>query len=171
MGNRRDHFGRWDLRARLEEFAANQADRIRERLWPTSNTESLPVTVIPAPARKGTALQQVLEEEEARADGPSSSDSASRAGNGSSTTRTGTDEMVQLDRTRSAFSTHETSLPPNNPPLWPGVQHGNVYDDDDDYSYEGDSVMSDSVSVDRGRRDSGDESRPSQAPRTLAASR
>jgi hypothetical protein len=172
VGRLRDEFGRWDLRARFEDFAANQADRIRERLRPTSNTESLPVMVIPAPARKGAALQQVLEEEEARAgaNGPSSSGSTSRPGN-SSTTRDGTEEMMQLDRTRSVVPTQETPLPANNPPLWPGVQHGAVYDDDDEYSYEGDSVMSDTISVDRGRRGSGEGSRPSQAPRGLTASR
>lgn len=170
VGRGADDLSRWDLKARLEEFAANQADRIRERLRPTLNTESLPVTVIPAPARKGTALQQVLEEEETRSAGPSSSEPASRPGN-SSSTRDRTDEITPLDRTRSGPSTSDPPLSPSNPPLWPGVQHRSVYDDDDDYSFEDDSIISDAISVDRERRDSGDGSRPSQAPRDLAASR
>ncbi|KAI1406584.1 pH-response regulator protein palH/rim-21 [Hypoxylon fuscum] len=56
--------GRWDLRGRMEIFAAAQAERILERVRPTPDTESLPVTVIPAPPRRGAALAQLLEEEE-----------------------------------------------------------------------------------------------------------
>ena len=54
----------WDLRNRLEDFAVSQADRLRERIRPTVDTANLPVRVIPAPARRGMALAQVLEEEE-----------------------------------------------------------------------------------------------------------
>ncbi|KAK6950445.1 hypothetical protein Daesc_008773 [Daldinia eschscholtzii] len=56
--------GRWDLRGRVEMFAATQAERILERIRPTPDTDSLPVTVIPAPPRRGAALAQLLEEEE-----------------------------------------------------------------------------------------------------------
>ncbi|KAI0180276.1 pH-response regulator protein palH/rim-21 [Hypoxylon sp. FL1284] len=63
---RRDYesVGRWDLRGRAEIFAATQAERIMERVRPTPDTDSLPVTVIPAPPRRGAALAQLLEEEE-----------------------------------------------------------------------------------------------------------
>ncbi|KAL2136139.1 hypothetical protein VTI74DRAFT_5362 [Chaetomium olivicolor] len=57
----------WDLRGRLEEFAATQAERLREKFRPMPDTDSLPVTVIPAPPRRGAALAQLLEEEEREA--------------------------------------------------------------------------------------------------------
>ncbi|KAI0883407.1 pH-response regulator protein palH/rim-21 [Annulohypoxylon maeteangense] len=59
-----DSVGRWDLRGRMEIFTATQAERILERIRPTPDTDSLPVTVIPAPPRRGAALAQLLEEEE-----------------------------------------------------------------------------------------------------------
>ncbi|KAI1393884.1 pH-response regulator protein palH/rim-21 [Hypoxylon trugodes] len=63
---RRDYenVGRWDVRGRIEIFAAAQAERVLERIRPTPDTDSLPVTVIPAPPRRGAALAQLLEEEE-----------------------------------------------------------------------------------------------------------
>ncbi|KAM7222386.1 PalH/RIM21 domain containing protein [Rhypophila decipiens] len=60
----RDNSARWDIRTRLEEFAVTQAERLRERIRPTPDTDSLPVTVIPAPPRRGAALAQLREEEE-----------------------------------------------------------------------------------------------------------
>jgi hypothetical protein len=57
-----DEHGRWNLRGRLEDFAMNQAERMRERLRPTVDTSSLQVHVVPAPPRRGAALAQVLEE-------------------------------------------------------------------------------------------------------------
>ncbi|KAI0835540.1 PalH/RIM21-domain-containing protein [Hypoxylon sp. FL0890] len=65
---RRDYenLGRWDLKGRMEIFAATQAERIMERVRPTPDTDSLPVAVIPAPPRRGAALAQLLEEEELR---------------------------------------------------------------------------------------------------------
>lgn len=60
----REESSRWDIRARLEEFAATQAERLREKIRPTLDTDSLPVTVVPAPPRRGAALAQLLEEEE-----------------------------------------------------------------------------------------------------------
>ncbi|KAI1426195.1 PalH/RIM21-domain-containing protein [Xylaria sp. FL1777] len=61
----RDHetFSRWDIRGRMEEFAATQAERVLQRIRPTPDTDSLPVTVIPAPQRRGAALDRLLEEE------------------------------------------------------------------------------------------------------------
>ncbi|KAI1107256.1 pH-response regulator protein palH/rim-21 [Jackrogersella minutella] len=59
-----DSVARWDLRGRVEIFAAAQAERILEKVRPTPDTDSLPVTVIPAPPRRGAALAQLLEEEE-----------------------------------------------------------------------------------------------------------
>jgi hypothetical protein len=54
---------RWDFKSRFEDFAASQADRLRNHIRPTMDTESLPVTVIPAPPRRGTGLQQLREEQ------------------------------------------------------------------------------------------------------------
>ncbi|CAP68629.1 uncharacterized protein PODANS_7_6000 [Podospora anserina S mat+] len=56
--------GKWDIRGRFEEFTANQAERLREKFRPAPDTDSLPVTVIPAPPRRGAALAQLLEDEE-----------------------------------------------------------------------------------------------------------
>lgn len=123
--------GRWDLRARLELFAANQADRMRERLRPTPDTNSLPVTFIPAPARRGAALQQVLEEEEMSNDASPAALHPNDSPGG--TSGSGVGEMTQLVRTAGG---QEVPLPANNPPLWPGVQSRQAYDDDDEYSYE-----------------------------------
>ncbi|QSZ37014.1 hypothetical protein DSL72_009106 [Monilinia vaccinii-corymbosi] len=43
---------RWDVRARIEGFAATQAEKFREKTRPTVDTEPLPLTVIPAPSRR-----------------------------------------------------------------------------------------------------------------------
>ncbi|EFQ24931.1 hypothetical protein CGRA01v4_06809 [Colletotrichum graminicola] len=98
----------WDLRARLEDFAATQVEKIREKMRPTPETDSLPVTVIPAPPRQGTALAEVLEER-----GQESP------------------ERAALDRTASNYSyqSRDASQPAesaasqlNRPPLWPGIR-------------------------------------------------
>lgn len=60
----RDENSRWDLRARVDEFAATQAEKLREKFRPTLDTNNLPVTVIPAPPRSGAALAQLREDEE-----------------------------------------------------------------------------------------------------------
>ncbi|KAK3302249.1 PalH/RIM21-domain-containing protein [Chaetomium strumarium] len=62
--------GKWDIRGRLEEFAAAQAERLREKFRATPDTDSLPVTVIPAPPRPGAALAQLLEDEDSEAAQP-----------------------------------------------------------------------------------------------------
>ncbi|KAI1132998.1 PalH/RIM21-domain-containing protein [Nemania abortiva] len=62
---RQEHesFSRWDIRSRIEDFAATQAERVLQRIQPTPDTDSLPVTVIPAPPRRGAPLARLLEEE------------------------------------------------------------------------------------------------------------
>jgi hypothetical protein len=50
--NNHDASHRWDIRARLESFAASKADMIRDRAHPGATGEPLPVTVIAAPARR-----------------------------------------------------------------------------------------------------------------------
>jgi len=52
---------KWDIRARFEDFAATQAEKIREKKRPTVNVGTLPVTVIPAPPRRRD-LTATLEE-------------------------------------------------------------------------------------------------------------
>ncbi|KAK7415880.1 pH-response regulator protein palH/rim21 [Neonectria punicea] len=156
--------GRWDLRARLEDFAANQADKLRDRIRTTPNTESLPVTVIPAPSRRGAALQQVLEEEELITAEYSPS-SGVLANSSSSPSRDASGEMAQLDRSRSTFSTNqqgESSIPPSNPPLWRGVQSQMIYEDEY-YSDDDDGSISAASSVDHRRQDT-DSSRTPQVP-------
>lgn len=63
--NKRHHegTGRWDVKGRWDDFAANHAEKVMERMRGTPDIESLPVTVIPAPPRPGAALAQLLEEE------------------------------------------------------------------------------------------------------------
>ncbi|EXM05123.1 PalH/RIM21-domain-containing protein [Fusarium oxysporum II5] len=152
---------RWDLRARLEDFAANQAEKLRDRMRTAPNTESLPVTVIPAPPRRGAALQQVLEEEELNtaeqgSPGREPFTSQNRSTNSPSNgLRDATGEITQLDRSRSAFSGSQGNgpIPPNNPPLWRGVRprmapDEDYYDDSDDGSLSGRS------SLDHRRQDS-----------------
>ncbi|KAL2257190.1 hypothetical protein VTK26DRAFT_541 [Humicola hyalothermophila] len=56
---------KWDFRGRFEDFAAVQVERLRERFRPIPDTDSLPVTVIPAPPRRGAALAEVLAEQQA----------------------------------------------------------------------------------------------------------
>ncbi|KAH8599588.1 PalH/RIM21-domain-containing protein [Bisporella sp. PMI_857] len=57
---------RWDIRARIEDFAVTQADKLRERARPTTTVDTLPRTVIPAPARRRnlTAMLEEIEEAE-----------------------------------------------------------------------------------------------------------
>ncbi|KAI6715828.1 hypothetical protein JHW43_001650 [Diplocarpon mali] len=42
----------WDIRARVEEFAAAQAEKLRDKSRPNPTIGPLPVTVIPAPPRR-----------------------------------------------------------------------------------------------------------------------
>ncbi|KAL2680887.1 hypothetical protein Neosp_008490 [[Neocosmospora] mangrovei] len=152
---------RWDLRARLEDFAANQAEKLRDRVRSAPNTESLPVTVIPAPPRRGAALQQVLEEEELNTAEQQSSSREGLTNNNdssnshSSMSREASGEVTQLDRSRSTLSGSqlgEVPIPATNPPLWRGVQPRVMYEDDYYYSGDEDSV-SEGSSLDHRRQD------------------
>ncbi|KAK5989157.1 pH-response regulator protein palH/prr-4 [Cladobotryum mycophilum] len=160
---------RWDIRARLEEFAANQAEKIRERLQPTTDTDSLPVTVIPAPARRGAALQQVLEEEEL---GSSAASAIRRARRRSTSDSDESDDGVGASGRRNMAAgttrSREGPIPPTSPPLWPGVRHRQMlYDDDDAYSY--DDSITESLSV--VSHDQGRELEPEPDDRRTAAGR
>jgi hypothetical protein len=143
--------GRWNIRGRFEEFAANQADKLREKMRPTPDTQSLPVTVIPAPPRRGAALQQVLEEEEL-----------------TGAVATSQDTMAHLRRGNSSREASGRELPLSpmaNPPLWPGVEQRPMYYEDDDeqdeYLYDDSSSdITDASSHVRERRDSQGESAP-----------
>lgn len=55
--------GRWDVRARLEDFAATQAEKVRNKARQGQSIDSLPRTVIPAPPRR-RYLDTTLEESE-----------------------------------------------------------------------------------------------------------
>ncbi|KAM4068151.1 palH/RIM21 domain-containing protein [Hirsutella rhossiliensis] len=145
----RDAAGRWDVRSRFELFAANQAEKLREKLRPTTDTDSLPVTVIPAPPRRGAALQQVLEEGEEASE-----------------------EMARLGRLESSTSAasggNEALLPAaTNPPLWPGVRRRVLtFEGDDSSLYDGSTA--ETASVESERRESEDEPRgPSRGPAAI----
>lgn len=156
----RDATGRWDVRSRFELFAANQAERLREKLRPTADTDSLPVTRIPAPARRGAALQQVLEEDETLGSrGREEDESNSR----SSWRREASDEMMHLGRldssTSAASGGNEAPLPaPMNPPLWPGVRRRVPAPEGDD-SWSCDASTAETASIESERRESEDEAR------------
>ncbi|RBR09825.1 uncharacterized protein FIESC28_09704 [Fusarium coffeatum] len=161
---RANNSNRWDLRGRLEDFAANQAEKLRDRMRSAPNTESLPVTVIPAPPRRGAALQQVLEEEELNTTERQSPQLQSRqpfANHNNSTTsqgstsRAASGEVAQLNRSRSTFSGSpgDGPIPPNNPPLWRGVRPRTNYEDDF-YDDSDDGSLSDRSSLDHPRQDS-----------------
>ncbi|KAH8672703.1 PalH/RIM21-domain-containing protein [Tricladium varicosporioides] len=62
---------RWDVRGRLEEFAATQAEKLREKSRPNVNAAPLPRTVIPAPPRRRN-LQATLDELESAERGETS---------------------------------------------------------------------------------------------------
>jgi hypothetical protein len=69
---------KWDVRARLEDFAATQAEKFREKKSPNTNIGLLPVTIIPAPPRRRNIATTAIEEmEDARGEEtPPSSHSA-----------------------------------------------------------------------------------------------
>ncbi|KAI0533474.1 PalH/RIM21-domain-containing protein [Xylaria digitata] len=113
----RDHeaFSRWDIRSRIEDFAATQAERVLQRIRPTPDTDSLPVTVIPAPPRRGAALGRLLEEERpAEGPIPSSSNSRNRdTGNTGGISRTTVSPPPRLSRSHSG-ATQLTRPPLSN---------------------------------------------------------
>ncbi|KAK1973652.1 PalH/RIM21-domain-containing protein [Colletotrichum cereale] len=125
--NGHDDAGMWDLRARLEDFAATQVEKIREKMRPTPETDSLPVTVIPAPPRQGAALAEVLEEE----GGQESPERAALVRTVSDASALSPHPAGALGRTTSNFSyqsrgasqpSEPATLQLNRPPLWPGVR-------------------------------------------------
>ncbi|PHH60441.1 hypothetical protein CDD81_1653 [Ophiocordyceps australis] len=134
--------GKWDIRSRLEFFAANQAERFREKLRPTTDTAAMPVTVLPAPPRRGAALQKVLEEEEV--EGPGGSAQERRSGDFK-----GGQEWQQVDERASASLV--------NPPLWPGVRRRvQAFEEADDETTDGGSVA-ETASMESERRELDDE--------------
>lgn len=157
-----DDSGRWDIRSRLELFAANQAEKIREKLRPTTDTDNLPVTVIPAPPRRGAALQQVLEEDELSSSGTSKAVGRQHRSSGSSSSRRGaSEEMARLGWHEGSVSgpwrgVEVPPVPPANPPLWPRVRRrvlafeGDSLDDDDESTAETVSMESEEQESDDG---------------------
>ncbi|OAA71367.1 PalH/RIM21-like protein [Cordyceps fumosorosea ARSEF 2679] len=150
-GSRGGRGGRWDIRGRLEDFAASQADRFRDKFHPSTDTDKLPVTVVPAPPRVGAALQQVLEEDEegseARrqhqpAQSPSQAGSIYGGSSAIDAAASTASERYANAPTRSSPARSRPSplpLPVNQPPLWPGVNRraATLDDEDDDESFEG----------------------------------
>ncbi|KAH0594892.1 hypothetical protein MHUMG1_07189 [Metarhizium humberi] len=128
---------RWDIKSRLEMFAANQADKIREKFRPTTDTDSLPVTFIPAPPRQGTALEQVLEEEGISRRSTSSDSDDEQPRNQGQARHIGNSQDGDLPGVPFVDSV--------SPPLWPGVRRRLVtYENDDEYSYTDGSLESSS---------------------------
>ncbi|KAI0909888.1 PalH/RIM21-domain-containing protein [Ustulina deusta] len=104
----RDHetFSRWDIRGRIEDFAATQAERVLQRIRPTPDTDSLPVTVIPAPPRCGAALGRLLEEEGLGSAPTSSKSSSRRSGDAAAISRTTVSAPSRRTRSRSGTTQH-----------------------------------------------------------------
>jgi hypothetical protein len=74
--NRHGAIHKWDVRARFEDFAATQAEKLREKARPSDSVGPLPVTVIPAPPRRRNLATTYEELENAeRGERPTNSDS------------------------------------------------------------------------------------------------
>ncbi|KAG6021519.1 hypothetical protein E4U19_005637 [Claviceps sp. Clav32 group G5] len=156
---------RWDIKTRLEMFAATQADRMREKLRPTTDTDSLPVTYIPAPARHDTAPGDVAEDEDGdddddddnNNDNEDNDDEVPRCSTaydsdaGSDQVRR-REQQQQQDiglgigigvgpgREEALSGQQSHALSPMLPPLWPGVRrHTLSYPDGDDEDDEDES--------------------------------
>ncbi|PSR75800.1 PalH/RIM21-domain-containing protein [Coniella lustricola] len=56
---------RRNFKSRFEDFAAIQAEKLRDRIKPEVDTNALPVKVIPAPPRRGAALRELRAEQAA----------------------------------------------------------------------------------------------------------
>ncbi|KAM0272236.1 hypothetical protein ACHAQH_008778 [Verticillium albo-atrum] len=156
--------GRWDFRARLEDFAATQAEKVREKMQPTPETDSLPVTVIPAPPRQGAALARLLEEEGVE-DRRSPLERSTSGGSGfSSFPGIGAGALPHtLDRTTSDISRHvprgtglsvdtaSVNTNPSRPPLWPGVRTQPSYERAT--TYEDEDALNVQTPTEHGRRE------------------
>ncbi|KAH8720416.1 pH-response regulator protein palH/prr-4 [Beauveria bassiana] len=150
-GSRGGRGGRWDIRGRLEDFAASQAERFREKLHPSTDTDKLPVTVVPAPPRRGAALQQVLEEDEEGSEARRQQQPTQQQSQGGSVYggSSAIDAAASTASERYANGLARMSarrsrpaplpLPVSQPPLWPGVnRRAATYDEEeDDESFEG----------------------------------
>jgi hypothetical protein len=80
--NNHDATGRWDLRSRLETFAASKAEKIKDKTRASPATEPLSVTVIPAPTRRrdlATTLEELESAEPERPWSPPASGQAPSA--------------------------------------------------------------------------------------------
>lgn len=98
---------RWDVRARIEDFAATQAEKLREKNRPTANVAPLPITIIPAPTRRRN-LAETLEELEREEGGQRQrSDSAPWESLGSSSYN----RSPALDQASSRAQPHRLSDP------------------------------------------------------------
>lgn len=106
--HRREDLTRFDWRSKLEDFAATQAEKFRDRIRPPTDADNMRVTVIPAPPRRGAALEQLLEEEER------SSEEAGLAPTRTRDTR---------DSNHGGSGIGSVEQDPNfvAPPMWPGV--------------------------------------------------
>lgn len=155
---------RWDIKSRFEMFAANQADKIREKFRPTTNTDNLPVTFIPAPPRQGAALQQVLEEEEQNGNLPEMAQS--RGSGGVLSGILGRRDSGNVNASRDASNPDN----PAAPPLWPGVRRRiAAYEDDDESSFDDESSAVTSSANESAPHESENES--SQIPREAGRQR
>ncbi|KAI0128603.1 pH-response regulator protein palH/rim-21 [Xylariales sp. AK1849] len=113
-----ENIGRWDIRGRFEDFAATQAERIREKMRPTPDTESLEVTVIPAPPRRGAALAQLLEEEELQAC-PSQEIGATESSPPGRMTRSASNLSATIPLSPSVIRSNSTASDSSGPMLSP----------------------------------------------------
>lgn len=52
-----------NLKSRLEDFAATRAEKLKDRMRPELDTETLPTLIIPAPSRRGAAVQALRAEQ------------------------------------------------------------------------------------------------------------
>lgn len=59
------NLGRRNFKSRFEDFAATQAEKLRDRIKPEVDTNALPIKVIPAPPRRGAALRELRAEQAA----------------------------------------------------------------------------------------------------------
>ncbi|RDA83094.1 hypothetical protein CP532_3084 [Ophiocordyceps camponoti-leonardi (nom. inval.)] len=154
-GGRDEEASRWDIRSRLELFAANQAEKLREKLRPTADTESLPVTRIPAPPRVGTALRQVLEEDTMAAALAAAAEEAEDDEEDDDDDEMDGDEDDDEDDEDDMAGDEEAGIGSTNPPLWPGVRRRvltfedeSAYDSYDDEDSTAETASMDSVDAD-----------------------
>ena len=103
---------RWDVRAKIEDFAAIQAEKVREKNRPAANVAPLPITIIPAPTRRRNLAETLAELEREEGDQGQRSDAAPWESLGSSSYN----RSPALDPTPYRTQPHRLSDPytPNN---------------------------------------------------------